>query len=110
MSHAYEILPSRVPAPGGRSLLMPPGHSIALFNVGGTLYAIDDSCPHAGSSLASGKLDGLMLQCPAHGLKFSLATGCMAGGGMAVRRYPLRVADGKTWLDLSEESFEETNP
>jgi Rieske [2Fe-2S] domain len=32
--------------------------SMAVFNVDGTLYAIDDSCPHQGSSLVSGSLEG----------------------------------------------------
>ena len=84
-----------VPAPGKRSLLRLEGKMIALFNVDETLYAIDDSCPHAGGSLLTGKLDGRTLQCPAHGLKFDLHTGCMAGGkGLAVRSYAVGLVNG----------------
>ena len=34
------------------------GRSIVLFNIEGTVHAIDNSCPHNGASLASGKLEG----------------------------------------------------
>ena len=46
----------KVPAPGMRMLFEAAGHSLALFNVGGQLYVIDDSCPHQGSSLCGGTL------------------------------------------------------
>ncbi len=89
MNHPIDLPAATVPGPGSRTLLRLHGKTIVLFNVDGTLYAIDDSCPHAGGSLLTGKLDGRMLQCPAHGLKFDLATGCMRGGGLAVATYPM---------------------
>ena len=68
------------------------GKVIALFNVGGDLYALDDACPHAGSSLGMGKLDGAIVQCRAHGLRFDVRTGCMAGsGGLRATSYGVRV-------------------
>ncbi len=92
---------SRVPVPGARTYVCDKGASIALFNVDGNLYAIDDTCPHRGSSLLGGKLDGLTLQCPSHGLKFDIATGCMRGGGsMQVRSYPVSLGDGTVHIRL----------
>lgn len=44
-------------APGTGRAFDVEGYSIAVFNLDGTLYAIDDSCPHQGSSLAMGTLD-----------------------------------------------------
>jgi 3-phenylpropionate/trans-cinnamate dioxygenase ferredoxin subunit len=86
---------AQIPAPGKRALLRTDGLCIAIFNVNDTLYAIDDSCPHAGSSLFMGRLDGLHLQCPAHGLRFHLQTGCMPGGkGLAVQSYSIGLVDG----------------
>ena len=67
-----QVPESRVPVPGARTYLGDQGASIALFNVERNLYAIDDACPHSGGSLSGGKLEGLMLQCPAHGLKLAL--------------------------------------
>lgn len=89
MNQPIDLPGASIPGPGSRTLLRLQGKTIALFNVDETLYAIDDSCPHAGGSLLTGKLDGRMLQCPAHGLKFDLATGCMRGGGLSVATYPI---------------------
>lgn len=52
-------------------------HSIAVFNVDGTFYAIDDTCSHADASLGEGDLDtdNLTVECPLHGSLFDLETG-----------------------------------
>jgi nitrite reductase/ring-hydroxylating ferredoxin subunit len=51
------------------------GKRIALFNVGGEFYAIDDECSHAGGSLAEGTLNGHVVMCPLHGAEFDVKTG-----------------------------------
>ncbi|NHJ86303.1 MAG: Rieske 2Fe-2S domain-containing protein [Asgard group archaeon] len=48
---------------------------IAVFNVGGEFYAIDQKCTHLKGNLAKGTLDGKIIQCPLHGARFSLETG-----------------------------------
>jgi len=52
---------------------------IAVFNVGGTFYAIDNACPHAGGPLGEGKLCGTVVECPWHGWKFNIASGQRVG-------------------------------
>ena len=52
---------------------------IALFNVEGTFYAIDNTCPHAGGPLGEGKLNGTAVECPWHGWKFSVVSGERVG-------------------------------
>lgn len=101
MTRQY-LLPHKIElSRGQRAVVQVQEKSIALFNVDGTIYAIDDSCPHAGSSLASGKLDGRTVQCPAHGLRFDLATGCMRyGAGLAVHSYPVTLDDGALVITL----------
>jgi 3-phenylpropionate/trans-cinnamate dioxygenase ferredoxin subunit len=90
---------------GGRWLARRAGHEFALFRIGGRIYAIDDTCPHAGASLAGGKLEGTTLGCRAHGLRFDLATGCMRGGpGLAVRSYAVRERDGRIEIDIEPQS------
>jgi len=42
------------------------GHRIGLCRIGGTFYAFDDHCPHAGSTLALGTLHGNAVECPRH--------------------------------------------
>ena len=87
-------IPTAALPPGQRKLVFIDGRSVAVFNIEGTLYAIDNSCPHQGASLAHGKLDGTRLQCPAHGLHFDLATGCTPGGAaLCLDTYAVEVID-----------------
>src|SRR5262245_16681903 len=87
--------------PGGRKLAFVDGRSVVLFNIEGTVHAIDNSCPHNGASLASGKLEGRILQCPAHGLRFDVTTGCMAGqGGLCLTKLPVQVQDDRLLLTI----------
>lgn len=103
MSQRYCVPHHKVPLRGGRSLLEWEGRSLALFNVADTYYAIDDSCPHQGASLVSGKLEGGAVSCCAHGLRFDLTTGCMRGApGFGVRVYPIRIHDGQVQIDLAQ--------
>jgi len=51
------------------------GYRIAVFNVGGTFYAVDDTCTHEEASLAEGPVSGEIVACPKHGSRFHLPTG-----------------------------------
>ncbi len=62
-------------APGEKKLVEVDGRAIALFNVEGTLYAIDDVCTHDGGPLAEGDLSGCEIECPRHGARFDVRTG-----------------------------------
>lgn len=109
MIRILQIPESSVPLSNARTYVCDQGASIALFNVDGNLYAIDDSCPHSGGSLSGGKLEGLTLQCPAHGLKFDIATGCMrSGASMRVRSYPVSLVGGTAHIRLDAITHEET--
>jgi 3-phenylpropionate/trans-cinnamate dioxygenase ferredoxin component len=62
-------------APGQGKLVEVNGKRIALFNVGGRYYALDDVCPHRGAPLSEGELEGTAVVCPWHGAIFDLGTG-----------------------------------
>jgi 3-phenylpropionate/trans-cinnamate dioxygenase ferredoxin component len=75
--------------------------NIAVFNVAGAICAVADVCPHAGASLGMGKLDGNIVTCPWHGMKFDVTTGCFAGSpDFGVESYPVKVVDGKVMVGL----------
>jgi len=79
--------------PGKSRLVFAGGKPVALFNVEGQVYALDDACPHAGSSLGVGKFDGAIVQCRAHGLRFDVRTGQMPGrSGLRATSLPVRVS------------------
>ncbi|MFO1519024.1 MAG: Rieske 2Fe-2S domain-containing protein [bacterium] len=54
------------------------GKSIALFNVAGDYYAINNLCPHRGGPLGEGELDGCLVTCPWHAWQFDVKAGCNA--------------------------------
>lgn len=64
--------------PGTDTTVTIADKSVAVFNIDGQIYAIDDACPHARSSLGWGKLEGSIVTCRAHRLKFNVTKGCMA--------------------------------
>jgi 3-phenylpropionate/trans-cinnamate dioxygenase ferredoxin subunit len=51
------------------------GRQIALCNVDGAFYAIDDVCTHDGGALDQGELEGDQIECPRHGARFDVKTG-----------------------------------
>src|ERR1700733_4257398 len=51
------------------------GKKIALFNVGGKFYAIDNECKHRKGPLGEGTLDGATVICPWHGWEYDVTTG-----------------------------------
>ena len=48
---------------------------IALFNLDGRIFALDNTCPHAGGPLGEGTIEGEHIACPWHGWKFHIPTG-----------------------------------
>ena len=89
--------------PGARKLVFrPDGQTILLLNVEGELYAMDNSCPHAGASMGSGQCEGHTISCPAHGLKFNIRSGqCTASPGLLIPLYETLILEGELWLRLS---------
>lgn len=51
------------------------GTAVAIFNINGEFFAINNSCPHRGGSLGDGFLEGNVVTCPLHGWQFDVKTG-----------------------------------
>jgi nitrite reductase/ring-hydroxylating ferredoxin subunit len=77
---------------------------IAVFNVDGELYAIDDTCTHQDASLADGWLDGCTVECPLHASCFDLRTGKPTGppAKVPVRTHDVLVRDGQIFVVVAE--------
>ena len=88
--------------PGSGARFTVADKDVAVFNAEGTICAIADTCPHAGGSLGLGKLNGTIVTCPVHGMKFDVTTGCFAGtSSFGVALFPAMVVDGKIMVALS---------
>ncbi len=81
-------------------------HRIAMFRVGGELYAIGDRCSHAEASLAEGEVFDHEVECPRHGAAFQLATGeaLTLPATKPVPTYKVDVEDDVVYLTIDEES------
>ena len=81
-------------APGSGLCVEAQGRQIALFNVDGTFYAVDNTCPHRGGPLAEGELEGATVTCPWHAWQFDLTTGESLTDDSKVDRYDVKVEGG----------------
>ena len=79
--------------PGQARLVEVNGKQIALFNVGGEFFALDNTCTHRSGPLAEGDVSGHEVTCPWHGATFDIRTGEVMGppAQRAVARYGVRV-------------------
>lgn len=78
--------------PGSGIVAEVNGQAIALFNVGGSFYAIDNTCVHRGGPLGEGELDGDMVSCPWHGWQYDVKTGKSTTNPSAcVKTYEVKV-------------------
>ncbi|MHB8620350.1 MAG: Rieske (2Fe-2S) protein [Chloroflexota bacterium] len=72
-------LPIEAIPEGGSTCLKARDRKIAVFRVGESFYAIDDTCTHEEASLSEGTLytdeDDPQVECPKHGATFDLTTG-----------------------------------
>jgi nitrite reductase (NADH) small subunit len=68
------------------------GRSIALFNVGGTIYALDNTCLHRGGPLGEGIIEGEVLTCPWHMWEYNVCTGEKVDSpDLKVSTYPVQI-------------------
>ena len=87
-----------------RSELLPGEHrvawdgdvAIAVFNIDGELYAVEDVCTHDGGDLATGELHGYAIECPRHGARFDVRTGAVLcpPAYEPIAKFPVKTEDG----------------
>ena len=74
---------------------------VALFNVDGTIYALDGICPHQGGPLGKGKLQGCIVTCPWHGWQFDVSTGQHQTSKSLIHgKFPVKVEGGQILVGL----------
>jgi 3-phenylpropionate/trans-cinnamate dioxygenase ferredoxin subunit len=83
--------------PGDYASVEIDGRFVAVFNVDGEFFAIDDLCTHDGGGLTGGALEGDQVICPRHGARFCLRTGAALTPPAyePVQSYPTRVSNGR---------------
>ena len=85
--------------PGEYQLTYDGDTAIAVFNIDGDFYAIEDVCTHDGGELAGGPIEGFEVECPRHGAKFDVRTGAALcpPAYLPTAKFPVKVEDGAVW-------------
>ena len=87
--------------PGTSKVVTVGSKEVAVFNVEGTFYSIDNRCPHADGPLGDGYIEGETVSCPWHAWTFSIKTGEMLYNTfMCVATYPCKVEEGVVYVDV----------
>jgi 3-phenylpropionate/trans-cinnamate dioxygenase ferredoxin subunit len=89
-----------VPA-GGMKIVEAGGTRIAVCDVNGELYAVQDVCTHDDGPLGEGSLDGGQLECSRHGARFDVKTGAAVRmpAIVPVKTYPVSVEGDEVFLE-----------
>ena len=91
-------------APGKVIQVNANGKALALCNVAGTFYALDNVCAHRGGPLGEGYMEGDQVECPWHGWHFDVKTGCMPmNPGTRVPTYEVKVEGPDVMVAVSRE-------
>jgi nitrite reductase/ring-hydroxylating ferredoxin subunit len=79
-----------VPIGCSATVSLPDGAELALFNINGEFYAVENFCPHRGAPLADGPLCGHVVECYWHGWRFDVRDGrCLTHTGIVIESYPV---------------------
>lgn len=92
---------AEMPKRFGKRIEIEEGVEVALFDVDGTLYAVDNICPHQKFPLLhEGDINDCVVTCPMHGWRFDIRTGeCLSGGTAQLAVYEAFVRDGDIMIE-----------
>ncbi|HEY5648248.1 MAG TPA: Rieske 2Fe-2S domain-containing protein [Nitrospiria bacterium] len=94
-SEGKEFIPAirkREIEPGRSRVVFIRGFEIALFNIDGVFFAVDNLCPHEGGPLVAGSVRGPVVTCPWHQWQFDLATGLSpVNPAVKLKTYPVQI-------------------
>ena len=82
---------------GSSKVVVVDGARVAVFNLNGEYYAIEDACTHDEGELASGTVEGEEIVCPRHGARFNIKTGKVTAPPAYedIETFPVHVSEGK---------------
>ena len=96
MADWIDVAPADEFKPGTWHVVGEASAPIAVFNVAGHYYAVEDLCTHDGGELAGGEIEGTEVICPRHGARFCLRTGTALTPPAydPIEIFPTRIVDG----------------
>jgi nitrite reductase (NADH) small subunit len=77
------------------------GKTLALFNVDGAFYALDNTCSHRGGPLGEGELEGTVVVCPWHAWRWDVKTGANVNNpAVKMACFPVSLDGGSVYVEL----------
>lgn len=105
MKHWVDAAALRDLPPGEKLAVRVGGREVALFNVEGRVFAVEDYCPHFGAALSEvGHVKGCEVVCVLHGARFDLETGRVLADPAErdIERYDTRVERGRVFVEVPD--------
>lgn len=104
MTQFFTVAQTSEIGPGQREVFDVNETYVAVFNVGGVYYAIEDLCTHDDGPLVEGDVDGFEIECPRHGARFDIRTGQVTRmpAVTPVRWFPVRVEGDAVQVGFDE--------
>lgn len=87
--------------PGSKKTVQAGGKKLAVANVDGTFFVVDDTCTHEECSLGSeGFLDGNLIICGCHGSQFDVTSGAVLSlpATRDLQTYEVKVENGEVYI------------
>ena len=85
----------------GKKVIMVSGQEVLFINIKGSIFAVENECPHQGSPLTAAVVKDGYIACPRHGYRFNLADGnCNDHPGLALKIYPVEIRGEDILVDL----------
>ena len=92
MSNFVKVATKSDIAPGSGIRVEVNGKEIALFNVDGNFYAMDNTCSHRGGPLSEGSLEENVVACPWHGWQYDVTNGaCLTNPAVQQNKYEVKI-------------------
>lgn len=88
-----------------RQAELPDGRKLALYRLGDSVFATDDTCTHGAASLSEdGRVEGDQVECTWHNGRFDIRTGsaCTMPCDVALKTWPLQIVDGQVFVLLPD--------
>jgi len=100
MSDWVDVVDQKAISDGEHVVVDVDGTDIAVFNLNGAFFALEDVCTHDGAEIASGRLDGDEIICPRHGARFCIKTGQFksAPAYENIDCFPVKVEKGRVMV------------
>jgi nitrite reductase/ring-hydroxylating ferredoxin subunit len=83
-----------LPVGSRKTVELPDEREIALYNINGEFYAIQNWCPHKGAPLSEGTLCDRVIECDWHGWQFDLRSGECLTVREQLQTYDIVLEDG----------------